>query len=222
MRRHERARVLPENKVSTDHGARKCRVAEEINLPLLPVSVRSFRNAVKAEGSEMGRTSTIPLPLQSEIVARYLRKESSDSIAKWLGEQGHPITGRTVRTYLGRYLRERGQAVKAHVREQLEAVTGTGLEALPALMRRAVRDEDRASALFEKSDDQQEKLAALAEARKQRAEQRALVDLALHYSGADAPDAAPQNLADLLGKILERNRGEVTGEMAGPSEPVLQ
>jgi len=170
----------------------------------------------------MGRPSNIPIEHHTEIVARHIKGQASDAIAAWLGSVGHRVTGRRVRAFLTRRMQEQAQAVKANVREQLEAVTGTGLEALPALMRRAVRDEDRASALFEKSDDQQEKLAALAEARKQRAEQRALVDLALHYSGADAPDAAPQNLADLLGKILERNRGEVTGEMAGPSEPVLQ
>lgn len=134
-------------------------------------------------------TPKIPATLESELLERAQRGESSDAIAEWLkADHGIEVSRRTVSRHIADRAIERALVTKGSVREKLGSEATSDLDVL-----KKIRDDALEMAKELRGEDPRASIAAM----------RAAADAAdkrLHYAGADAEgeELVPQTLADLL------------------------
>ena len=132
----------------------------------------------------------IPTEVETEILSRAAKGESSDSIATWLEEtHGIEVTSRTIRRIVAAKAAMRGEVTKGAVRDLLGPQVVSDVDELRSAAERVKGYE---AALVDKGDLRGATLAAKAVAD--------ILDKRLHYAGADAEgeELVPAALADLL------------------------
>lgn len=152
----------------------------------------------------MARPKVIPEALAPEVLKLAAAGWSYARIAKWL-LQTHSIqiTGQSVGALCRQTRADRSEASKAVVSERLAQSLGSDLDVLDARVGKLREMCERLETLAERDPEAIELYLKAAE------QLRRMVDLKLHYVGADTPDEVTNGLAEFLGLAFE---GEEEGD----------
>ena len=133
----------------------------------------------------MPRPTSIPPRLHAEVLARAGDGLSCAEIASWLGRERSVTTHESsVKRLLRKVAAERAPIAKAVVTEQLSKTLTTDLSSMDALLKRSFANEARCQQVCNSNEDPLIKIRAMEQARRERNEQRALLDMRLRLSGA--------------------------------------
>ncbi len=138
----------------------------------------------------MPRPTSIPPRLHAEVLARAGEGLNCADIASWLGREHNVKTHESsVKRLLRKVAAERAPIAKAVVTEQLSKTLTVDLSSMNALLKRSVSNEARCTQLIKAAGDEPVlQLRAMEQMRRERAEQRSLLELRFRLSGADSND----------------------------------